>query len=226
VEAGPPQGWYADPEDASRLRWWDGTAWTAHTNERPTESEPEAKPGPEPDPGAAGAPPAASGEAQELLAMPLPAAGPAGEDPSRRLLPWLIGGVLLLVALGATAIVLSSSESDNVPPVTTTPPLDPNASAADADAEALARTAQTAIETFATGHGGSYEGATPEELVRIEPRLSGATLSVSAQSDSYELSIGSTSGNTFTITRDSAGGIVMTCGQPAAGDCPANGIWG
>lgn len=23
-----PEGWYADPDDASRWRWWDGSAWT------------------------------------------------------------------------------------------------------------------------------------------------------------------------------------------------------
>lgn len=30
-----PAGWYADPEDATRLRWWDGTAWTEHRSPRP-----------------------------------------------------------------------------------------------------------------------------------------------------------------------------------------------
>ena len=25
-----PAGWYADPSDAASLRYWDGTAWTAH----------------------------------------------------------------------------------------------------------------------------------------------------------------------------------------------------
>lgn len=26
----PPSGWYVDPQNTSRLRWWDGTAWTEH----------------------------------------------------------------------------------------------------------------------------------------------------------------------------------------------------
>lgn len=27
----PPAGWYPDPQDANRQRYWDGTAWTEHT---------------------------------------------------------------------------------------------------------------------------------------------------------------------------------------------------
>jgi hypothetical protein len=26
----PPAGWYADPEDPSQQRYWDGSAWTEH----------------------------------------------------------------------------------------------------------------------------------------------------------------------------------------------------
>jgi hypothetical protein len=26
----PPAGWYADPEDATQLRYWDGSGWTEH----------------------------------------------------------------------------------------------------------------------------------------------------------------------------------------------------
>lgn len=26
------EGWFADPQDGQRLRWWDGSAWTEHTH--------------------------------------------------------------------------------------------------------------------------------------------------------------------------------------------------
>lgn len=28
-------GWYTDPADGTRVRWWNGVAWTEHTNARP-----------------------------------------------------------------------------------------------------------------------------------------------------------------------------------------------
>jgi hypothetical protein len=31
----PAAGWYADPEDASQLRYWDGAAWTEHRSPAP-----------------------------------------------------------------------------------------------------------------------------------------------------------------------------------------------
>jgi type IV pilus assembly protein PilA len=44
--------------------------------------------------------------------------------------------------------------------------------ARDADAKSAVRTAQTAIETYATDNGGSYAGATPALLVGVEQTLS------------------------------------------------------
>src|SRR3954451_14559410 len=36
----PAAGWFADPEDATQLRYWDGTAWTEHRSPRgPTTSD-------------------------------------------------------------------------------------------------------------------------------------------------------------------------------------------
>ena len=34
VSSSPPEGWYADPENRTRTRWWDGTDWTDHTGRR------------------------------------------------------------------------------------------------------------------------------------------------------------------------------------------------
>jgi ABC-type transport system involved in multi-copper enzyme maturation permease subunit len=30
--AGPPPGWYPDPQQDGRQRYWDGTRWTEHTS--------------------------------------------------------------------------------------------------------------------------------------------------------------------------------------------------
>lgn len=31
----PPAGWYPNPQDSAQSRWWDGHAWTDHTNATP-----------------------------------------------------------------------------------------------------------------------------------------------------------------------------------------------
>lgn len=36
----PAAGWFPDPQDASRLRWWDGGAWGAATRMLPSRAEP------------------------------------------------------------------------------------------------------------------------------------------------------------------------------------------
>src|SRR5688572_447322 len=79
--------------------------------------------------------------------------------------------------------------------------------AKDADAKAAARTAQTAIETFATDHNGSYAAAqgNPAALVTIEPTLGdvGARLTVPAATDTtYTVQVASTvAGHNFRILR-------------------------
>lgn len=46
--SGPVPGWYADPQDSERLRWWDGAGWTSHVQAKP--------PAAVPTPASAGAP--------------------------------------------------------------------------------------------------------------------------------------------------------------------------
>jgi len=36
----PAAGWFPDPQDPTRLRWWDGGAWGAATRVLPTRPEP------------------------------------------------------------------------------------------------------------------------------------------------------------------------------------------
>ena len=98
--------------------------------------------------------------------------------------------------------------------------------ASDADAKEAARTAALAMETYSVDSGGDYDGATPDELRRIEEVLSDATLTVpSASGHAYELNSGSASGNSFSIERRADGTSVRRCVTPGLGGCPATGFW-
>jgi len=103
----------------------------------------------------------------------------------------------------------------------------------DAQAKEMARTAQTAAETYATDHNGSYSGLSVANLQSIEPTLndtSGATLTTAAADASnsgYSVIATSSDGNTFTITRADAGGTSRTCtgaASPNSGGC-VNSSW-
>ena len=99
------------------------------------------------------------------------------------------------------------------------------ASAEDEMARTTLRAASIAMETlFAQGQG--FTG-TPASVARIEPniiwRVSGANaaanevnVTVDPQNTGYELSTTSSSGHTYTYTRDAAGQVMRTC-EPACG---------
>ena len=110
--------------------------------------------------------------------------------------------------------------------------------ARDADAKSAARTAQTAMETYATDNGGSYLNATSDptapyaagSLQAIEESLGdvGTRLTiVSALADSYEVQVQSESAATqlFRISRDANGVTNNTCDVDGTGGCPQNGEW-
>ena len=105
--------------------------------------------------------------------------------------------------------------------------------AQDAEAKSTAKTAQTALETFATDNNGSYANATRAALKNIEPTLSSAstgantitTLSVAASA--YTLTVTSASGNTFSIVRASDGSLTYPCTPTGGGGgCPGAAGWG
>jgi type IV pilus assembly protein PilA len=106
--------------------------------------------------------------------------------------------------------------------------------AKDSSAKEAARTAETAMETFATDNGGAYTNATPAALQGIESTLNGASLGVSnLAAKTYTVTVTSSTGNTFSITRNANGTTVLSCTPASTDGCPAptaatnpDGDWG
>jgi type IV pilus assembly protein PilA len=100
--------------------------------------------------------------------------------------------------------------------------------ARDASAKEAARTAQTAMETYAIDHQGKYTGADATALDAIEPTLDPAKLAVTAAADNYSVTATSDTGTTFTITKAASGATSFSCSSPGKGGCPspAPGNWG
>lgn len=104
--------------------------------------------------------------------------------------------------------------------------------AKDADAKAMVRTAQTAMETYATDNNGSYVNATVARLVAIEPTLAdaGARLTIPNPAPSatgYTVQVESTNAATqdFRIVRN-GGAVTHPCDVDGVDGCPTSGDWG
>ena len=101
--------------------------------------------------------------------------------------------------------------------------------AGDAEAKSGVKTAQTAMETWATDHNGSYVGADAAgALTGIEPTLANYNLSfpVAPTASTYRIRVTSDTGNTFDIVNN-AGTLTFPCATAGKGGCPAGGGgWG
>jgi type IV pilus assembly protein PilA len=99
--------------------------------------------------------------------------------------------------------------------------------ARDADSKAGARTAQTAMETYATDNNGVYTGANAGALQNLEATLLDSNISnVTAAADSYTIDVTSDTGNVFSISRAANGQTTFTCTTAGDGGCPTSGNWG
>jgi type IV pilus assembly protein PilA len=102
--------------------------------------------------------------------------------------------------------------------------------ATDASAKAMARTAETAVETWGTDHGGAYNNPAPtgEDLHKIEPTVIAADVTVSeTAATSYKVTAASDiAGQTFSIKRNADGTTTFSCTVQGTGGCPAGGNWG
>jgi prepilin-type N-terminal cleavage/methylation domain-containing protein len=105
--------------------------------------------------------------------------------------------------------------------------------ARDAEAKYDVSVARGAIEVYMTDKDGSYEDASTDDLVRIEPTLSGVSaegrLSVSSDQNSYTVEVDSSNSPAtqhFRIERAGDGSTEYTCDVPGTDGCPADGNWG
>lgn len=106
--------------------------------------------------------------------------------------------------------------------------------ATDASAKAMARSAQTAMETWATDNGGVYNVAPPvgktygDLFHDIEPTVEAAKLSATAPGpDEYTVTAKSDiAGQEFTIERKANGTTEFDCEVEGTGGCPPGGTWG
>ena len=99
--------------------------------------------------------------------------------------------------------------------------------AQDSKAKTDARTAQTAMETYATDNGGVYTPApTVAQLQAIESTLPSDLTITNVTSNGYTVTAKSKSSSgtrTFSITK-AAGVTTFTC-TPAGGGCPSSLSW-
>lgn len=107
--------------------------------------------------------------------------------------------------------------------------------ARDASAKEQARTAETAMETYATSNNGNYDSGTVTgaTLHGIESTLVAAGLTVSTPSgagppadtaaNSYAVTATSSTGNTFTVTRHADGSSALSCTASGNAGCPTGG---
>jgi type IV pilus assembly protein PilA len=106
----------------------------------------------------------------------------------------------------------------------------------DTAAKEMARTAETAMETYATDNGGTYDQVSRQILNGIEPSIliadNGkdpyikADADVSGSGNTYSLLVTSQTGNTFKISRTGPGAVTFFCTAKGVDGCPNSQDWG
>ncbi len=108
--------------------------------------------------------------------------------------------------------------------------------ASDAQAKSMARTAETAMETYSTEHGGKYTAVDAEKLHKIEETINDAVspdtpylskAEATAGGGGYTVTVTSPkTENTFSIAREEGSGIAtFSCEQENRGGCPEGKDW-
>ncbi|WP_426570535.1 DUF2510 domain-containing protein [Streptomyces canus] len=130
-----PPGWYRDPSDPHRERWWDGTTWTEHRRAPQAAAPPAAEgfgpPAPEgfgPPVAVGFGPPSGEGSGSPAAGGFGPPVASTGGRPGRaRAVAAVVAGAVLVAAVVAGAVVLGGNEGDGTEPAAaataSTPPV-------------------------------------------------------------------------------------------------------
>jgi hypothetical protein len=143
-----------------------------------------------------------------------------------------VGLVIALLALLLIAVTsgLPGSDEESEPSSSEAPSAgvsqtEPSASgSSERSPQDLARSAQSAIEIYANDNGGSYEGASPEDLAAVEPDLDASQIAVSSTEVAFTVT--AISGEAaFSISQAGDGTVTLSCEPPGRNGCPADGEW-
>jgi type IV pilus assembly protein PilA len=116
--------------------------------------------------------------------------------------------------------------------------LNQKSKASDAAAKELAHTAQVAAETIATDNGGSYALLTPALLHTYESTIQVGAVpagnayisattgtAVLTGGTGYTVTATSTTGDTYSISRDSTGAVTRACANSGSNTACVNKVW-
>ncbi len=103
----------------------------------------------------------------------------------------------------------------------------------DSSAKTLAQTAQTAMETWSTENGGSYENGNRTKLHEIEPTINITTnasepvlleTEITGSGTGYKLTVEAQSTkDKYSVTREASGAVKHTCTSTTEG-CPGHSV--
>ena len=103
--------------------------------------------------------------------------------------------------------------------------------AGDAKAKESAHSLQVAMETCATDNNNNYTNCDEDALEAIEPTVPSSTVVAGSESfavesgiNTYEITVTSSTENTFGLERDANGNITYPCTEGGSGGCPDNAV--
>jgi len=162
-----PPGWYPDPQAPRTERWWDGTAWTAHSRAVQAGAQAPVQPGQ----GQLFGPPQ-----PHTVPMQQAGAAGAGNGGNRRLIALAVAGVVLVAAVAGGAVLLGRDDGGSAPEASPSSAA-PTAATADPENSAVPSPAASEDATVLEDQLNGITLAVPDGWVRANSSLEeGATI--------------------------------------------------